>query len=272
MAYLGDFYAFIEILGQHHGFLGAEIEFIHRVLLHGGGGVRRLRLSLLAGLGDGNDFRFLPGNPGYRGIGFGLVVKLGVCALDLAQLCFEKIALLGAVQRFHGPILFRFECTDFFFSFANEAGRHRLHAAGGKAPVHLAPQPGRELVAHQTVQHAAGLLGVYAIEIDGLGVRDGLTDRRRCDFVERNAHIVLRIHIEKLGEMPGNRFAFAIRVRCQKDVLALVRCLLQIFDDCRALGGIHILRRKAIVDLYAQGALRQVAQVSHGRHDFIIWS
>ena len=48
MAHLGDFHAFVKILGQHHGFLGAEIEFIHRVLLHGGGGVGRLRLSLLA--------------------------------------------------------------------------------------------------------------------------------------------------------------------------------------------------------------------------------
>ncbi len=272
MADAGDFHAFIEILRQHHGLFRAEIEFIHRILLHGGGGVGRLRLPLLSRFRDGSHVCFFLENPRHTGVRFGLVVNFCVSPLNLGELGFEKFAVLGAVERFHGPIFFRYKGTDFLFPFADEAGRHGLHAAGREPTVHLAPQPGGELVAHQAVQHAASLLRVYAIEVDGFGVGDGVSNGRRGDFVEGDAHIVLRIHIQELRQMPGNRFSFAVRVRCQKDVGALVRCLLQIFDHVRPFRGIHVLRRESILYFYAQRALRQVAKMPHGRHDFIVRS
>ena len=37
------------------------------------------------------------------------------------------------------------------------------HTPRGKPPAHLFPQKGRELVAHQAVQHTAGLLGVEPV-------------------------------------------------------------------------------------------------------------
>ena len=90
--------------------------------------------------------------------------------------------------------------------------------------------------------------------------------------MESNTHLVFRIHIQKLRQMPGDRFAFAIRVRCQKDIAALVRRFLQILDDIRPIRRVDVLRRKAILYIDPHGTLGEITQVSHGRHDFVVRS
>ena len=88
--------------------------------------------------------------------------------------------------------------------------------------------------------------------------------------MESNTHLVFRIHIQKLRQMPGDRFAFAIRVRCQKDIAALVRRFLQILDDIRPIRRVDVLRRKAILYIDPHGTLGKITQMSHGRHDFVV--
>ena len=143
----------------------------------------------------------------------------GFLPIDLHQLRLEGFRIRLLVQSLYGPVLFRLESPDFLFPFADETGSHGLHAPCRKATVNQLPQPWRQLVAHQPVQHPPGLLGIHPIHVDGAGMFDGLLDGRRRDFMESNAHMIFGIHIQKLGQMPGNRFPLAIRVRCQKDSL-----------------------------------------------------
>ena len=267
-----DLYAFIQVLRKHHRFLRAEIQLIDGILLHGGGGVGRLCLALLSGLRDSGDFRFFPLDPFDRSIRLFPIMELRILPVDLGQLRFEGLIFLRLVHGFDRPVLDRDKSTDLLFSFADKAGRDRLHAACGKTTVDLPPQPWRELVTHQTVEDTARLLGIDTVKIDRLRILDRFTDRRRRDLMESNTHLVFRIHIQKLRQMPGDRFAFAIRVRCQKDIAALVRRFLQILDDIRPIRRIDVLRRKAILYIDPHSTLGEITQVSHGRHDFVVRS
>ena len=74
-----------------------------------------------------------------------------------------------------------------FFAVVDEADGHALHAACRQAPADFAPQEGAELVAHQTVQHAAGLLGVEQVFVDGAGVGHALLHALFGDLVKGHA-------------------------------------------------------------------------------------
>ena len=76
--------------------------------------------------------------------------------------------------------------------------------------------------------------------------------------MESNTHLVFRIHVQKLRQMPGDRFTFAIRVRCQKDIAALVCRFLQILDDIRPIRRVDVLRRKAILYIDPHGTLGEI--------------
>ena len=76
--------------------------------------------------------------------------------------------------------------------------------------------------------------------------------------MESDTHLVFRIHIQKLRQMPRDRFAFAIRVRCQKDIAALVRRFLQILDDIRPIRRVDVLRFKAILYIDPHGTLGKI--------------
>ena len=62
------------------------------------------------------------------------------------------------------------EDLDFVFTIADHLGGHGLDAAGAEALFHLGPQDGADLIAHEAVQHAAGLLGVDKVHVDGAGI------------------------------------------------------------------------------------------------------
>ena len=98
---------------------------------------------------------------------------------------------------------------------------------------------------------------------------DGLLDGRRRDFMKSNAYIVLGIHIQKLGQVPGNGFPFPIRVRCQKDGLRAVCFLLQILDNGLPLAAVHILRHETVLNIHAQLLLGQIPEMALGRHDLV---
>ena len=162
------------------------------------------------------------------------------------------------------------ERPDLFLPFADQTHRHRLHASRGKAAVHLPPQPGRQLVAYEPVQHAPGLLRVHTVLIDRFRMLDRFPDRRRRDLMESDAHRRFRIHIEKFGQMPGNGFPFAVRVRREKDVFRFIRFLLQLPDHIFPAVRMNVLRPEAVLHIHAERALRQIPQMPHRRHDPVV--
>ena len=77
-----------------------------------------------------------------------------------------KYRQLGGLQtRVDCPIFFGDERFNFQFAFGDQAKSDGLHAAGGESAANFFPEDWRNLVAHDAVQHAAGLLRVHQIFI-----------------------------------------------------------------------------------------------------------
>ena len=171
------------------------------------------------------------------------------------------------VQR---PVLLGHEGRDLLLTLGHQPDRHRLHTAGGQAAADLLPQQGGELIAHDAVQHTAGLLGVHQILVDGAGVLDGLLHHLLGDLVERHAPGLVIRQVQQVLQMPADGLALAVRVGGQIHGLALVRRGLQVLDDILfALDG-PVVGGKVTLHVHAQGALGQVTQVTHAGLDHIV--
>jgi hypothetical protein len=59
----------------------------------------------------------------------------------------------------NGPVLLGLKRLNFLLTFANDTQRDGLHAPGTQTTLHLLPQEGANLVAHQAIEQAACLLG-----------------------------------------------------------------------------------------------------------------
>ena len=107
---------------------------------------------------------------------------------------------LVAAQEVHvqGPVLLRLEGLDFPLPVVHHPGGHGLDPPGGEAPADLFPQEGAQLIAHQPVQDAPGLLGVHQVLVDGPGGLDALLDHFFCDFVEGHPPGLLVRQIQKV--------------------------------------------------------------------------
>ena len=85
------------------------------------------------------------------------------------------------------PVFFLFERLDFAFALDDEAQRNRLHAAGGETSPNLVPEQRGNLIAHEAIENAPGLLRIHEILVDVAGVLESFTDGALRDFVESDA-------------------------------------------------------------------------------------
>ena len=148
-------------------------------------------------------------------------------------------------MRIDRPIFFFLEGFDFAFAFDNQAQRNRLHASRRKAASHFIPQQRRDLISHESVEHAASLLRVYQVLIDGTRMFKGSLHSPLGDFVEGDALNARRrfrlaflylgllgffpftVAVEFESQMKGNCLSFAVRVRRQIDGIRRGRQLFQ---------------------------------------------
>ena len=144
-------------------------------------------------------------------------VELLAVALDKAG---GKSIAPGAVEAdFDGPVFLGLEDFDLGFTFADQAQRDRLHPPGRTGPGELAPKNRRQFEAHQIVQGATRQIGFDELVMDVPGVVEGFLNGAFGDLVKHNALDVDVVEqaafTQQLLDMPGNRLAFAIRVRGQ---------------------------------------------------------
>ena len=114
------------------------------------------------------------------------------------------------------PVFARLERLDLFLALDDHAQRRRLHAAGGQAALHLAPQHRRQVEADQIVQRAARLLRVDQVERELARIGDRFLDRVRRDLGKHDAMHGLAFEqvalAQDLVDVPRDRLAFAIQV------------------------------------------------------------
>ena len=117
---------------------------------------------------------------------FGLVVDLGLLAVDVMELGGELLAVL-LEQRLDGPVLDRLERANLALALDDEPQRDGLHAAGGESLLHGLPQHRARLVADEAIEHATRLLRLDLLAVDLAGVQDRALHGVLRDLVKEHA-------------------------------------------------------------------------------------
>jgi hypothetical protein len=172
----------------------------------------------------------------------------------LVQRGFERLAVLGA-KRFDGPVLLRGEGADVALPLDDEPERHGLYPACRQTGLDGVPENGAGLVAHQPIENSTGLLGIDLSIVDLARLAQRRLDGVPGYLVEQNAVGGCR-RVELTGDMPGYRFAFAVRVGGQVDGGCALGGLLQLGQGLRFAFDRHVLGLKPAVHVHPQLAGR----------------
>ena len=258
--HVGDVSALVQLLCHLHGACHAEAQLAAGLLLQGGGGEGRRRRAV-GGLGL--DFAHLEVGADdalEEGLGLGLGVEVA------AELGAEGlVAVDGAELRRHAEVGLALESLDFVLALHDEAHGHALHAAGAEGGLDFAPEDGADLVAHQAVEHAAGLLGVDEVHVDAARVLDGVEDGRLGNLVEDDALRRLRVELQGLLQVPGDGLSLAVLIGCQPHLLGALDGFLQLADQAALVVAHLVLRLVLVLHVDAHFFLGQVADVAVAR-------
>src|SRR6185437_5914347 len=263
--------ALVEILRYAHGALGAERQLLGRLLLKRGRGERRRRiLATFATLDVGDAKVFARGEVGDDALRLGLVMDLGLLAVDVMEFGGEALAVL-LEQRFDRPVLDRLERADLPLPLHDEPERDGLHAAGRDSLLYGFPKHRARLVADEAVEHAARLLGFDLLGVDRPGIQDGALHRVFRDLVKEHALDRQRagaaLRPDLAGDVRGDRLTLAVRVGGDEHFPAVLRCVLQRGDGFFLAGNRHEVGEKPVVDVDAELLLGKVHDVAHrGAH------
>ena len=201
----------------------------------------------------------------------GCLVRQADLALFIAEKVHGKALALTVFQ--HGvnrPVFFRAKSADLFFPVHDNAGGHRLHAAGRKAVAHRFPEIGREFIAHHPVPDTAGLLGVDQIHVNGTRLLDRSAHHGGRNLVESDAQSLFGIQPQRAGQMPGNGLPFAVRVGREIDFFGGLGFFFDLFDEVALAADVDVMRLKTVLNIHAERALGQVAHMTLGGDDFIV--
>ena len=195
-----DVHALVELLGDGHGPPGGHAQLAGGLLLQGGGGEGRRGGALLVRplhALDGEDAVLrLPDH----GVHLRLRAELRFLAV-LPVVAGGKGRLPGLPAqklRVQGPVLLRLEGVDLPVPVVHHPGGDGLHPSGGEAPLDLLPHHRGDLIAHQPVQDAPGLLGVHQVLVDVPGGPDALQHHVLRDLVEGHPPGLLVRQVQKL--------------------------------------------------------------------------
>ncbi|MPN17862.1 hypothetical protein SDC9_165217 [bioreactor metagenome] len=87
---------------------------------------------------------------------------------------FRLFPIVGAQKRVQRPVFLGLKGLDLPLPVVHHPGCHGLDPPCGKAPADFLPQKRAELIAHDTVQNAPGLLGIHQILVDVPGLANRL--------------------------------------------------------------------------------------------------
>ncbi len=199
----------VKVLRHRHGLRHRHAQLAARLLLKRRGGERSGGIAfggLLLGLGDGED---RPDATAQERLG--LVARVEA----VRQLGLKDglvLVVRGVELRHHAEIGRGAECYDLALALDDQTHGHALHATRRERRFHLFPQHGRELEADDAVQHAARLLGVHQIHVDGARGLYRAEYGGFGDLVEHDSLGLVDGQIEHLGEVPRYGLSLAVLI------------------------------------------------------------
>ena len=265
-----DVHAFVQGLGGTHGTGSRKAQTAGGLLLQGTGDKGRGGL-----LGPLAFFQFAHGILGtlqtlFDGTGLCLVFGQQLFAGAVGGQAGGKALVAGAQRGIHVPVFLGLEVLDLLLAVIDQPHRHALDTARRQAPAHLPPQEGAELIAHQTVEDAASLLGVEQVLINGTGIGHALLHALFGDLVKGHAVGLVGVQPQDIGQMPADGFALTVRVGCQQNAVGLLGFCLELLDELGFIFDIDVLGGVVMFHVDAQLGLRQVPDMAHAGRDLVI--
>ena len=129
-----------------------------------------------------------------------------MCGEALVQLCLHF--LLRTVRIGDGEdgvnaiVRLCIELLNLALTLYDKAHGHRLYASCRECRLHLSPEHGRELEAHDAVEHAAGLLCVHEVHVQMARVFYCRENGRLRDLMEDNAVGGRLVQSEHFAKVP----------------------------------------------------------------------
>ena len=174
----------------------------------------------------------------------------------------ERRGRAGLQTGVQGPVLFGHKGHDGALPVAHQPQGHGLHPAGAQARFDLLPQEGADLVAHQAIQDAPGLLGIVAGPVELHGCGQGRLDGLGSQLQEQHPVEAVVFLPQNLGDVPGDGLAFPVRVRPQIDLRDVRGDFLQLLDDFGLSQDGDVFGGKIVFQVHPQLVFRQVLDVS----------
>ena len=176
---------------------------------------------------------------------------------------------LARELRVDRPVLDRDEGLDLVLALADDPKRHRLDPPGGESPPDLLPEQVRDLVSDEAVDDAAGLLGVDAAAVDLAGRFHRREHGLLGDLVEAHAaeRRLAGAGLQRLLQVPGDRFALAVRVGGEIDGVRGLGRALELVDRLLLAGEDLVGRLVGVLAVDAEPLARQIAHVPVRGHD-----
>ena len=145
-----------------------------------------------------------------------------------------------------------------------------MHPSGGKSLADLLPQERADLVAHDAVQHPAGLLGIHQLLVDAPGVLHAVFNAGLGDLIKGHPVRLRFIQLQELRQVPADGLSLTIGVGRQVHIVALFGLGAQLFYQLALALDILIVWGKVILHIHAHPGSRQVAHMAHRGHHFIV--
>ena len=249
--HVGNQSGLVQMLRYGHGLADRESALAGGLLLKGRGSKRRSRTF-------GNLF-LLHRTYGKHAAPAALKESLGLLlrVKPAVQHSYDLIGGTPAAFQFlrdkhalYPEIGFGIKCVDLPLPLHYQAEGHRLHAAGRERRLYLLPENGRELKAHQTVQHPAGLLGHHQIHVHVPGGLYGIENSVLGNLMEDYTAGAGRIQSQGLLQMPRYGLSLTVLIGCQPYHRSLVGGRLQIGHDFFLVRRHLVLRSEAVLDVY----------------------
>ena len=266
----GNVHAFVQRLGGTHSAGGRKAQAAGCLLLQGTGDKGRGGLlCALAALELAHHIACALQTL-LDGACFSLAFGQQLFAVGVRGKACHKTLVPGTQGGVHVPVFIGLKVFDLLFPVVDQPHRHALHTACGQTAAHLAPQKRTELIAYQTVQHAARLLGVEQIFINGTGMGHTLLHAFFGDLVKGDAVGLVGVQPQNVCQMPADGFAFAVRVGRQQHAVGVFGLALQLLDELFFALDADVLRGIAMLHINAQLRCGQIADMTHAGGDLVV--
>jgi hypothetical protein len=239
--HVGDVALLVETLRRPHRHRGGQAKLVARLLLESGGdewcgrtATVRLRLAgphLIRHTLKIVDQRSSPGLVEHHNIvtrestvvtEIATARKTGSVDLGKRGAEFSAVTVGGCELALHIPITSGEKRHTFAFSFDHKPSANTLDTARRQLRHDLLPEHRRHFVAVEPIENSTGLLRIDHLAVEFARLVDRGLNRLLGDLVEHHT-LDRHLRVQDLNEMPSNRLALAILIRCEVQLVGFLQ-------------------------------------------------